>query len=239
VFYQADPYGRSAWDGVRKALARHGLRMAGEATYHRGAAYATDMRAQVDILRASGADAVITGGTYAACAAFIRDAVDAGWPAPVASLSFVGSLRFIELLTSEGRRTGKDYTSRVINSEVVPSYDDPGVSAGREYLTLTERHRPGAPPIDGVAPAPLVPTLTGFEGFLDAKLLTEALRRSHGATDRESLWRAFRTIEQYDLGIGTPVSLGGTRAQGLDTVYYVRIAGDRFVPVTEWQAWAQ
>jgi ABC-type branched-subunit amino acid transport system substrate-binding protein len=36
VFYQIDAYGRNGWEGVRTALARHGLRIAGEATYRRG-----------------------------------------------------------------------------------------------------------------------------------------------------------------------------------------------------------
>jgi ABC-type branched-subunit amino acid transport system substrate-binding protein len=32
VFYQADAYGRSGWDGVRRALAKYGLGIVGEAT---------------------------------------------------------------------------------------------------------------------------------------------------------------------------------------------------------------
>ena len=36
VFYQADAYGRSGWAGVRAALRRHDLTIAGEATYRRG-----------------------------------------------------------------------------------------------------------------------------------------------------------------------------------------------------------
>ena len=39
VFYQADAYGRSGWAGVRKALARHGERIVGEATYRRGSKF--------------------------------------------------------------------------------------------------------------------------------------------------------------------------------------------------------
>src|SRR3984957_5854952 len=69
VFYQVDAYGRNGWEGVRRALARHGLKMAGEATYLRGTAYPESMQRQVDILRQTDADAVISIGAYAASAA--------------------------------------------------------------------------------------------------------------------------------------------------------------------------
>lgn len=238
IFYQADPYGRSGWDGVRQALALRELTLVGEATYRRGSLYDTDMKEQVRILRASGADAVITAGNYAACAAFIRDAVDAGWQVPIANLSFVGSINFIELLRAEGRKTGRDYTSRVIKSDVVPSYDDPNFPAGREYLALTAKHHPEPPGLPGLAKTPVVPTTVGFEGFLNAKLLTEALRRTRGDTTGERLREAFKSLDNFDLGIGVPIVFGASRTQGLDTVYYVRIENGRFVPITDWRAWA-
>lgn len=239
IFYQADPYGRSVWDGVRKALAGEGLKLAAEATYRRGVPYSTDMSAQVKILQSSGVDAVITGGSYAPCAAFVRDAVNAGWTVPVASLSFVEGLRFVDLLESEGRRTGKNYTSHVINSQVVPDYEDPSIPAGREYLALMTKHRPDPPRFGSHVPSPIRPTLTGFEGFLNAKLLTEVLRRTGGETDRETMRRAFESIDGYDLGVRSPVVFGPSRTQGLDDVYYVRVEGGRFVTVTDWQAWAK
>src|SRR5262249_13292440 len=79
VFYQIDAYGRNGWEGVRSALAKHGLKISGEATYRRGTAYSASLKPQVDILRRSGAEAVVCIGSYAACAAFVRDARDAGW----------------------------------------------------------------------------------------------------------------------------------------------------------------
>src|SRR5205807_6321435 len=113
----------SGWDGVRQALARHDppLRMAGEATYRRGAAFDQSMREQVDILREAAPDAVICVGAYAACAAFIRDARDSGWDVPIANVSFVGSENLLALLKKAGDASGKDYMHDLINSQVVPS----------------------------------------------------------------------------------------------------------------------
>ena len=80
VFYQADAYGRDGWEGVRKALTKHdGLKIVAEATYRRGTRYAQRLNEQVDILRNAAPDGIISIGSYAACAAFIRDARDAGW----------------------------------------------------------------------------------------------------------------------------------------------------------------
>ena len=71
VFYQIDAYGRNGWEGVRLALAQHGLKMAGETTYARGTSYKDNLERQVAILRRTDADAVISIGSYSACAAFI------------------------------------------------------------------------------------------------------------------------------------------------------------------------
>ena len=53
VFYQADAYGRSGWDGVRRALDEHGLDIVAEATYHRGAEFGMSFSEQVEILKAA------------------------------------------------------------------------------------------------------------------------------------------------------------------------------------------
>lgn len=238
IFYQADAYGRSGWDGVRKALAPHGLRLAGEATYRRGATYATDMTAQVEALRASGADVVIAVGAYAACAAFVRDVVNAGWEVPVANVSFVGSESLLELLRAEAKRTGRDYTRGLVNSQVVPSYEDLELPAVRRYRALMDARRPAPPPFATASAALPRYSFVSFEGYLNAALLSEVLRRADGRTDRESIVRAFRSIHDYDLGIDAPISFDGDRTQGLDRVYYTHVEGDRFVPLTDWQVWA-
>ena len=117
ILYQADAYGRSGWDGVRRALAAHHLTLAAEATYERGTPYTAHMTRQVEILRAAQPDAIIAIGAYAACAAFVRDVVDSGWKIPIANVSFVGSE---SMLLLSRKTSGRDYVV-LVNSEVVPS----------------------------------------------------------------------------------------------------------------------
>ena len=234
VFYQADAYGRSGWAGVRRALARHGETIAGEATYRRGEKFTGSLRAQVEILKASNPDAVICIGAYAACAGFARDAVDLGLQVPIANLSFVGSENLLKLLTDLDGDTTR-YTGLLVNSQVVPSYEDASIPAVREYRELMARYDP-QPPAELVT-EPYVPFAHSFvslEGFLDAKLLVEILGRLGDQPDRHDLERAVFSVRDFDLGIGEPVSFSPERRQGLQQVYYTVVEDDRFVTLTDW-----
>lgn len=238
IFYQIDAYGRSGWDGTRAALAQHGLRLTGEATYRRGTPFTASMRPQVDHLRQANPDAIISVGAYAACAAFIRDVRDAGWDVPIANVSFVGSYNLLQLLQEHGQAGSSDYTRDLINSQVVPYPSDPTSPAAREYRELMDRYHP-MPPAD-LAPPDYHPPPHGFisfEGFLDAKLLVTILRRTGPQLDRQHLREALAALGQIDLGIDTPASFEGGRRQGLDRVYYTTVRAGGFVPLTDWSPW--
>ena len=236
VFYQADAYGRSGWAGVRAALAGHGERIAGEATYSRGAPFTGSMRRQVEILKNASPDAVVCIGAYAACAAFARDAVDLGLEVPIANLSFVGSENMLKLLT-EGREDSEPYTRHLVNSQVVPSYEDPSLPAVREYRELMERYDPQLPQeLIKEEYAPFPHSFGSLEGFLNAKLLAEILRRLDGEIDRGKLEEAVFSVKDFDLGVGEQISFGPDRRQGLQTVYYTVVEEGRIVPLEDWQA---
>ena len=237
VFYQADAYGRSGWAGVRAALDRHGERLAGEATYRRGQRFTGSMRQQVEILKAASPDAVICIGSYAACAAFARDAVDLNLRIPIANLSFVGSENLLQLL-SEGREDAETYTRYLVNSQVVPSYEDTSIPAVQEYRQLMAHYDPAVPEELVKEPySPFPQSFVSLEGFLDAKLMTEILRRLGGELDRDGLEEAVFSVEDYDLGIGEKVSFGPDRRQGLQRVYYTVVRDGRFVTLDDWQGW--
>jgi ABC-type branched-subunit amino acid transport system substrate-binding protein len=239
LFYQCDAYGRSGWHGVRVALAKHDLRMVAEATYRRGSPFSTSMQAQVDILRKAGADAVIAVGAYAACAAFVRDARDAGWDVPIANISFVGSESLLNVLAEHGRAGGKDYTANLLNSQVVPSYHDTSLPAVREYRELMAKHKP-LPPAEYRDTAYRSPeySFVSLEGFLNAKLLVEILRKG-GAGDRRELKKAAEAIEGIDLGIGEPITFRPNRHQALNRVYFTVVSDGRFAPLTDWARWSK
>jgi ABC-type branched-subunit amino acid transport system substrate-binding protein len=234
VFYQIDAYGRSGWEAVHTSLGKRGLRVVGEATYYRGTTYETSMRPQVRKIRSSSPDAIISVGAYAACAAFIRDSRDAGLNLPIANVSFVDSENMLQLLLKTGERTGKDYTVNLINSQVVPSYDKVELPAVAEYRDLIARY-------DVMPPKELIRqdyehhkySPVSLEGFLNAKLLVEILKRLGPDFHRNRVKAAVQTIKDYDLGIGVPVSFGPDRHQGMSEVFLTTVEEGRFVPLSK------
>jgi ABC-type branched-subunit amino acid transport system substrate-binding protein len=252
VFYPADAYGRAGWAGVHEALARHGLEIAGEATYRRGSPFDQSYDAQVAIMQRVKPDAVVCVGTYPACAGFIRDMRDRGVDSPVATISFVGGEAMLELLSHAERKSNKDYTSRLVSSQVVPGFQDDSVPAVREYREAMDRYRDAIMPPDslvypgGKTPereyVPLPYSAVSFEGYLNARLFVAILRRMGANPRRADLAQAVLTMENFDLGIGPPLSFGGAtgRRQASRQVYYTVVRDGQFVPLhdDEWEAWA-
>jgi len=238
VFYQIDAYGRSGTDGVARGLARHGARIAAEATYRRGAAFDADMSVAAKHLRDAGVEAVLCTGAYQACGAFVRTARDLGWTVPISNVSFVGSESMSRLLLERGRQTGRDYSGRLINSQVVPSYaPDSALPGVHLYRSLMDKWKPEAPaalrdPKYRVEPYSFI----SFEGFINARVIVEGLRRAGPAPSRQSFKAALESIGQLDLGIGAPLGFGPDRHQGLDEVYFTRLAGEAWVPIDDWKA---
>ncbi len=237
VYYQIDAYGRSGTDGVARALAARGAKIVGEATYVRNAKFEEDMSTAVQALRESGADVVLCTGAYQGCAAFVRSARDAGWTAPISNVSFVGSDAMLALLVKHGRASGRDYTRALINSQVVPSYDDTRLPGVAEYRALMDKHSPAVP--DTVRDAAYTPQKYSFislEGYVNARVIVEALRRAGAGATRQTFRQTLESLRNLDLGIGAPLTFTAERHQGLDSVYFTRVEGDRWVPVSDWSA---
>ena len=236
VFYQADAYGRSGWDGVVRALEQYGLDIVAEATYTRGAGFETSFSEQVDILSASEPDAIIEIGSYQACGGFIRDARDAGLDVPILNVSFVGTENLLEQLKVAGEESSRDYTENLIISQVVPYYGDVTLPAVQEYRALMDKYNPSPPAglTESDYQSPQY-SFVSFEGFLNAKLMVEILRRLGTNPTREQIPAAVESIQAFDLGIGVPVSFGPDQHQGLDAVYYTTIKDSQIVPLVEWE----
>ncbi len=252
VFYQVDAYGRSGWDGARRTLAEYDqdgrplpeseprdsarrLKMVGEASYLRGSTFESSFLPQVEILRRGNPDAVISVGTYSACAAFVRDARDAGWEVPIAHLSGVDSENMLALLVKAGAASGKDYLKNLINSQVVPSYDREELPAIRQYRELMTQYQP-KPPAE-LLNEPYTPPKFSYiscEGFLNAKVLVEVLNRLGPDPQQSRIREAVENLTDFDLGIDVPISFGHFRHQGMSKVYTTTV-----VPLAEedWQQW--
>ncbi|HEU5195411.1 MAG TPA: ABC transporter substrate-binding protein [Methylomirabilota bacterium] len=240
VYSQADAYGRSGTDGVARALIARGSKITAETTYQRGAKFEDDMSPAVNALRRAGVDAVLCTGAYQGCGAFVRTARDLGWNVPISNVSFVGSDAMLKMLVAHGKTAGRDYTRGLVNSQVVPSYDDLSLPAVAEYRALMEKHNPAVPAElkDGkYAVQPL--SFISLEGYINAKVVVEALRRTGPNPTRVAFRQALESLKNFDLGIGAPLSFGPERHQGLDSVYFTRVDGERWVPIADWSSAVQ
>jgi len=237
VYYQIDAYGRSGTDGVARALAARNARIVAEATYVRNATFDEDMGIAVAALREAGCDVVLCTGAYQGCAAFVRSARDAGFAVPISNVSFVGSDAMLSLLVKHGRAKGRDYTRALINSQVVPSYDDSTLPGVAEYRALMDKHNPPVPEaIRDAHYAPQKYSFISLEGYVNARVITEALKRAGANAGRPGFRQALESLRGLDLGIGAPLTFTPERHQGLDSVYFTRVDGDRWVPIVDWSA---
>jgi branched-chain amino acid transport system substrate-binding protein len=182
-------------------------------------------------------EVVLCTGAYQGCGAFVRTARDLGWTVPISNLSFVGSDAMLALLVRAGRGSGKDYTRGLVNSQVVPSYDDVSLAGVAEYRTLMDKHQPGVPEElrDGSYAVQRY-SFIGLEGFVNAKVVVEGLKRAGPAPTRVGFKQALESLKNVDLGIGAPLSFGPERHQGLDSVYFTQVEQERWVPITDWTA---
>lgn len=212
---QADAYGKSGEIGVRNALAELNLKPVETVSYRRNQSFETDMSAQVSILRQAGADAVIAVGVYGPCGAFVRDARMAGWNVPVANVSFVGPEVLLEKLHAASASSGKDLTANLINSQVVPSPDD------KRYPLVAEYRAHVAPDHYG---------FVTLEGWLNAVVVVEALRRAGPSPSREDFIRAMESLHDWDPGLGVNLEFSPSSHQGLHRVWLTHTENGHWVP---------
>lgn len=224
VVYQSDSYGRNGWGGVRSALARHGIKIASEATYHRGASVSDSFLAQARLIEDAGVDAVVIVASYQASAAFIRDFRDLGNEAPVANISFVGSESLLTTLADLEASSGRVYTRNLIQSQVVP-YLHSDYSAVREYRELMAKTYPD-----------VAPSYVSLEGFLAAKLMVRLMKQVPAPFSADRIPQYARLMKNYNLGIGTPVRFDRSN-QGLDRVYFMSAVDGAFLPIKDWSLW--
>lgn len=212
---QADAYGKSGEVGVRMALTAHGQQPVGIVTFRRNQPFDVGMQQQVTLLRESGADVVIAIGTYEPCAAFIRDARRVGWNVPIANVSFVGPQALVSRLRQASVSAGMDLTANLINSQVVPSPDDTRYPLVRDYRTHM---------------APDSVGFTSLEGWLNAVVAAEALRRAGPNPSRGSFIQAMESLGSWDPGLGLKLGFSTADHQGLQKVWLTKTEQGQWVP---------
>ncbi len=235
VFIQDDAYGRSGEDGVVRALKSEGLTLTAETTYQRNVPYETSMAPAMGALKASGCQAVIAVGAYTQCAAFIRDARNAGWDVPIANLSFVGADQLLKKLGEEGKTSGKDMTAHLVNSQVVPPWTDTSVPLVAEYREAVDKDNPQLPAeLQDPNYKPAQYSFGALEGYLDAKAFVEILKKTPANLTRASFIKAAESSKSLNVG-GVPLSFSKSNHQASNKVFFTTVENGQWTSLKDWK----
>lgn len=217
VFYQYDAYGFDGLTGTELALKQYGLAPVARGSYIRGT---LDVDDGLERIVRSDAQAVFLVGTAKPCARFMEEARKKDFNPVYYMVSFVGADEFMKQL---GRRDG----FRVLMSQVVPPFDSSGSihSEGSEYVRLLRMYYPNDRP-----------NMVGLEGFFNAKVLVEGLRRAGRDLTREKFIDSIESMDDHQIAPGINVSFGNFDHQGMDRVYFTRLERGGFVQIRDWKS---
>ena len=214
VLYQDDAFGKTVLDGVKLALQKHNSAPTGLGTFPRNS---VDVDGGLKQLMAARPQAVIVVGPYSPVATAIKKAHAAGWRPQFLTVSFVGTEEFI-------KEAGPD-AEGVIITQVVPPYDRldyPTVALYRQQLT---KYYPEQKP-----------SFASLEGFVDAMVLVEGLKRAGKELTRERLISAIESIHEMNIGMGSKLVLdySPTDHKGFDNVYPTIVRSGQPILLTDW-----
>ncbi|MHC1789035.1 ABC transporter substrate-binding protein [Solidesulfovibrio sp.] len=217
VLYQYDAYGFDGLKGTEMALKSLGLTPVARGSYIRGT---MDVEEGVGRILDAAPQAIVMIGTYGPCAKAIKLARARGYKGLFYAVSFVGADEIARIL-------GPGDDTPLLMSQVVPPPDLPESAAlltgVMDYARLLARSFPEERP-----------NVVGLEGFLNARVLVEGLRRAGRELTRERFLDAIESIDNFSVGIASPVSFAKDRHQGLERVYFTRFDHGRFQIVTDW-----
>ncbi|MET0382883.1 MAG: ABC transporter substrate-binding protein [Burkholderiaceae bacterium] len=175
VFRQNDSYGQAGLDGVAKALKARGLAPTVVSTFERNS---LQVASAVKDIVAAHPDVVVQIGSYKSCAAFIRGARAAGYGGEFYNVSFVGTKALSDELKGEARG--------VVVSQVMPYPFSPAVGIVRDYLGAVKS-----------AGGDAQVNYSSLEGYIDARVFVEGLRRGRAPT-REGLLGGLESLQHVD-----------------------------------------
>jgi branched-chain amino acid transport system substrate-binding protein len=204
VFYQNDSFGKAGLEGVTRAMTPLNLQPVATGTVERNS---TDVAQALKDILSKNPEAIIQIGSYKACATFIRLARRAGYGGNFYNISFVGTQALSEELGAVARG--------VIVSQVMPFPYTSGTPIAAEYL--------GALQASGLLGT--IPNYSGMEGFIAAKVFTEAVRRTGKTLTREGFLAAVQGMQNYNLG-GMTLDFGPQKNAGSKFVEMTMLTED-------------
>jgi branched-chain amino acid transport system substrate-binding protein len=214
IFYQYDDFGFDGLSGTEIALRKHGLEPVAKASYVRGS---MDVENAAELIGSSDAEAVVMIGTYGPCAKFVRLVKQRKSTMIFHAVSFVGAEELVKIL-------GPEAEGIIITQVVPPPWETVLLPAADKYTNLLSRYFPEEQP-----------SFVGFEGYINAVVLVEGIKRAGRDLTREGLIGSIEGIHQFSLEIANTLTYSPADHQGLRHVYFTRIKDGKPALITKWE----
>lgn len=208
IVYQDDAFGQDGLLAAQKALKKHNLTPAGIATVQRNSDNIAKAFRIINEVRPNG---LIIVSAYVSSAALSKKILRNNLDIQIMNVSFVGS-RALEDSLPAGQANG------IGVSQVVPFPWDRWIPVVAEYQQLMRSTKTDASF-----------SFTSLEGFIAAKLMTEALERAGPNPTRERLLKALKTIKVLNAD-GMTFDLTDSDNQASDYVELTFFGAQRWEP---------
>lgn len=205
LFIQDDAFGEAGKAGTMRALHKRSMKPVEEARYKRNT---VDVDEGLAKLKAAQPEAVIFVGTYKSLAATVKKAKAVGVTARFLTVSFIGTSDFIKEAGADGEG--------VYITQVMPSPDDTSVPLVKQY----QQDMKGGSI-----------NYTSLEGYADAVVLVEALKKTGASPTRSGLVAALEGLKA-DIG-GLQIGYSATNHQGSNQVFVTKVQGGKAVPASK------
>jgi ABC-type branched-subunit amino acid transport system substrate-binding protein len=214
VIYPEDAFGSAVLGGVTEALKAHGAEPVKIASYER---QTENVGGAIDAVRSADPQAVVVVGPPNTVAPILKQSHAKGWKPLFLTVSFVGT---DELITQAG-----DDAEGMVITQVVPPYYLTELKTVALYRRSLSKYAPSARP-----------NFVSLEGFVDAMVMVEGLKRAGKDLTREGLIHGIESIHEEDLGLGPQLKLNysAKHHMGFDHVIPTVVRGGRAVPFTDW-----
>ena len=215
IIYPDDPFGSTVLAGVEAALTANGGSLVASASYQR---QTNETSGAIDKVKAANPDAVIVVGPSNTVAPIVKQAHGKGWKPLFVTVSFVGTDDLIQ-------QAGDDADGMVI-TQVVPPYYLTDLKTVALYRRTMLKYEPDSKP-----------NFVSLEGFVDAMVLVEGLKRAGKELTREGLIKGIESIHEWDAGLGPDlkVDYSAKDHKGFEHVIPTVVRGGRAVPFTDWK----
>ena len=203
IMYQDDAFGQAGLAGVRKALEKRQMQLAGEGTFERNT---VAVKAALLAVKKAEPQAVIMISPYKPAAEFIKLAKQIKLDVTFVNISFVGSDALAKELGPAG--------AGVAITQVVPFPKDAAIPVVGRYQASLKASAPDAQP-----------GFVSLEGYLVGRAIIAALEKINGEPTRKALIEAMQKAGTIDLG-GFKLTYSDSSNRGSDHVFLTVIQAD-------------